>query len=160
MRTEGLQDSRSAESSGSNGVGRKCLGRVKWLGLVCARGWYPSTSARHTRPQHELALLLPSIPILLALLRYFTPCTILFPLLYPKILYISTHTADTTNTIFQPQQRKHYPTLTQSTATCRRHAIVQRIQVLPRVCRFTRHTKLRTRRLDRAIDLALSAVNH
>ena len=65
MRTEGLQDSRSAESSGSNGVGRKCLGRVKWLGLVCARGWYPSTSARHTRPQHELALLLPSIPILL-----------------------------------------------------------------------------------------------
>lgn len=81
----------------------------------------------------------PRFPYCSALLRYSTPCTILLPLLCHRYcIYSLTDHRRKQHHLSAHQQHLHYPTLTcppqQRAAT--RHAIVQRIQVLPRVCRF------------------------
>jgi hypothetical protein len=87
------------------------------------------------------------IPIPLTLLRYSVPCTILLPLHCPKYCTYSTTNYQTHATYHHHLSGQHnYPTLTSVHSNVPRHAIVQRIQVLPRVCRFARHTKLQTKR--------------
>lgn len=136
-----------AEWPGSNGVVVQCLRRVAgFLPLACKAGGI-RTSMPGTRALNSSSSS-PPFP--------YCPVSILHSLYYSSsftlskitCIYSPTDYRHTTTTIFQPQQQhQHYPTLTcppQQRAA--RHAIVQRIQVLPRVCRFARYTKLQTKR--------------
>jgi len=144
-----------AEWPGSNGVVVQCLRRVAgFLPLACKAGGI-RTSMPGTRALNSSSSS-PPFP--------YCPVSILHSLYYSSSFTLSkntcrysptdyrhtTTTTTTTTTIFQPQQQQHqhYPTLTCPPAQQRavRHAIVQRIQVLPRVCRFARYTKLQTKR--------------
>jgi hypothetical protein len=128
------------------------------LARVGVSGRYSYVNARYARPQ--LALFLSSIPVLLALLRYSTPCTILLPLLCHKYcIYSPTAHRHNNHRLSAPA----VPTLPHSdvpSATCRRHAIVQRIQVLPRVCRFRALHQAPDEKTTRLISLhLLSGIN-